>query len=362
MKTFLKLVSANLMMTLRDRIAVFWMILFPILLMLVLGAIFGRSGEANLTVGVVDLDRSPVSAAMLSGMEQVKALTIEKEGSEKEQLEKLEDAKLNAVLVLPKGFFEDIKAGRPGNAIIYVDRSSVTVAQITSSALRQVMDGIARQMSGGKELISVTEKSVTSNELKYIDFLVPGVLAITLMYSGLLGLSQEMVVWREKGILRRIKVSPLRLRMFLGAGIAAVLLMAMGQAAILLLVGRLVFKVGIQGNLVSVAFLVLLGAAAFIALGFMVASLARTQRAAQMAGSAITMPMMMLAGVFFPLTIMPSFLVVVAKILPLYYLGEALRNVMIRGQGLGAVWLDVVILAGMTVVCFAVSIWKFKWE
>lgn len=361
MKTFWKLVSANLKMTLRDRIAVFWMVLFPIMLMLVLGAIFGRSGEANLNVGVVDLDRSPASIAIVSAMEQVEAFTMKK-GAEKELLEELEDAKLNAVLVISKGFMSDIESGRTGNATIYVDRSSITVAEVTSSALRQVMVEMAREISGGPELIKITEKPVTSDELKYVDFLVPGVLAITVMYSGLLGLSQETVIYREKGILRRIKVSPLRLRMFLAAGIAATLMLALGQAAILLLVGRLVFKVSIQGNLLSVAFLILLGATAFVALGFMVASLARTQRAAQMAGSAITMPMMMLAGVFFPLSIMPAFLVVVAKILPLYYLGDALRNVMIRGAGLGTVWLDVVILSGMTAACFAISIWKFKWE
>ena len=203
---------------------------------------------------------------------------------------------------------------------------------------------------------------MTSSELRYVDFIVPGILAMTLMTSGLLGLSLTFVFYREKGILRRIKVSPLPLSRFLGGEMTADLLMALIQAAVLLAVGMLVFKIHVRGNWLYIIILIILGAASFLALGFLIASITRTLKTAQMAANAVTFPMMFLSGVFFPLSILPGFLVVIAKILPLYYLGDALREVMIRGKGLGAVWLDIVVLVGMGLVCFAVSIKLFRWE
>ncbi|MHB8896302.1 MAG: ABC transporter permease, partial [Candidatus Geothermincolia bacterium] len=149
---------------------------------------------------------------------------------------------------------------------------------------------------------------------------------------------------------------------FLGSEIVAALIMALIQAAILLLVGWAVFRVHINGNWLYMAFIVVLGAAAFQAAGFLIASVAKTLKTAEMAANAITFPMMFLSGVFFPLAILPSFLAVIAKCLPLYYLGDALRKVMIQGKGLGDVWLDIIVIGGMGLVCFIAAIKLFRWE
>jgi ABC-2 type transport system permease protein len=246
----------------------------------------------------------------------------------------------------------------------------MTVSQITSTALRQVMGeigvGMAKQympnVLGPNDIIKVTEESVTSSDLKYVDFIVPGILAMTLMTSGMLGLSMAFVQYREKGILRRVKVSPLPLSRFLGSEIVAALIMSLIQAAILLLVGWAVFRVHIHGNWLYIVFFIILGAASFLALGFLIASITKTLKTAEMASNAITFPMMFLSGVFFPLAILPGFLAVVAKCLPLYYLGDGLRKVMIQGKGLGDVWLDIVVVAGVGIVCFIAAIKLFRWE
>jgi ABC-2 type transport system permease protein len=138
--------------------------------------------------------------------------------------------------------------------------------------------------------------------------------------------------------------------------------MSLIQAAILLLVGKLVFKVHIRGNFIYIAIMVLIGAASFLALGFLIASLTKTLKTAEMASNVVSFPMMFLSGVFFPLAIMPTFLATIARLLPLYYLGHALREVMVRGKGLGAVWIDILILAGMGVICFLISVRLFRWE
>lgn len=362
MKRFLTFTNASLKMTYREKIALFWMFLYPLILMLLLGAIFGRSGQANITIGLIDLDKTPVTQGVVTALESIKAFNVVKDETETELKSRLMDGRVNAILILEQGFLSDITQGKPAKATIYVDRSSPTVADITYSAVSQVLGEITKQMAGMPELITLTEKSVTSTELKYVDFIVPGILAMTLMTAGLLGLNLEFVNYREKGILRRIKVSPVPLSRFLGAELVAALVMAIVQAVVLIGVGKLVFKITIKGNPLYTALLVIIGAASFLALGFLIACIAKSLKTAQMASSAIAFPMMFLSGVFFPLSILPGFLVVVAKLLPLYYLGDALREVMIKGKGIGAIWLDLAVLIGMGLVCFIISIKLFRWE
>jgi ABC-2 type transport system permease protein len=361
MKQFAKFLGASLKMTYREKIALFWMFLFPLLLMLLLGAIFGRSGSANITLGVVDLDHTPVTMGVISALKSIKAFDV-KEGGEAKLKDELQSGKANAVLVLNKGFFDSVKQGQAGTATVYVDQSSVTVADITYSAVNEVLNKIAQGMVKAPTLIEVKRQSVVSSELSYVDFIVPGILAMTLMTSGLLGLSLDFVNYREKGILRRIKVSPLPLSRFLGSELSAALIMALVQSVILLLVGKLVFKIHIRGNYLYIAAVVILGAASFLALGFLISSLTKSFKTAQMASNAISFPMMFLSGVFFPLAILPAFLATIAKLLPLYYLGDALRQVMIRGKPLWAIWSDIAVLLAMGLICFLLSVKMFRWE
>ncbi len=368
MKQFLKMVGANLKMTYREKVALFWMFLFPILLMLLLGAIFGKAGQANITLGVVDQDQTVVTQAITGGLQGIEAFKV-MTGSEEEQMKRLEDGKNNAVVILESGFFDSIQHGQPGRAVVYVDETSPTVAGIAYSSISQVMSQISQEMARQYDpslnvphLIAVEQKSVSSDELAYVDFIVPGILAMTIMQAGLMGLALSFATIRERGILRRIKVSPVPLSRYLGSEIAASLVMVAIQSALLLGVGWSVFRIHISGNILYTAMIILLGALSFLALGFLIASIARSFKTAEMAASAINMPMMFLAGVFFPLSILPGFLATLAKFLPLYYLGDALRSVMIQGKGLGAVWLDILVLAGMGVLSFLISLKLFRWE
>ncbi|HEY5533118.1 MAG TPA: ABC transporter permease [Candidatus Anoxymicrobiaceae bacterium] len=360
MRQFAKFLRASLKMIYREKVALFWMFLFPIILMLLLGTIFGRSNQ-TISIGVVDLDKTVVTNAVTGALKEIKAFDVSS-GTLSKLKENLQNGKINAVLVLNKGFFDSVKQGKAGKATIYVDQSSATVSDITYSTVSQVLGKIVQGMAKIPDLIVLNKQSVVSNDMRYVDFIVPGVLAMTLMTSGLLGLSLAFVQYREKGILRRIKVSPLPLSRFIGSELTADLIMALIQAAILLLVGKLVFKIHIRGNFINIAFLVILGAATFLAAGFLIASITKTLKTAEMASNAITFPMMFLSGVFIPLAVLPPVLVTVAKALPLYYLGHALREVMIRGKMLWAVWPDILVLIGVGLICFLISIKLFRWE
>jgi ABC-2 type transport system permease protein len=362
MNKFLKIFVYNLKMTLRQREALFWLFLFPVLLMVILGFVFGSSGEVKLRIGVVDLDSSLVSREILKAFEGIDAIIVET-GSEEEERAAIKDGDRNGIIIIPEGFGERVMAREQSEVTIIINESEVSTAQVTSAVLNRIMDEIGQGMSNAPAMIEVNEEAAQDvKDFEYIDFMVPGILAMVLMFGGLAGYSLEIAGYREKGILRRIKVSPLSLSTFLAGGIVNVLIFTLLQTVLLLTLGILAFNMKINGNYLYIAILVIIGALSFLALGFLIASLTKNMRSAGLASQAIAMPMMFLSGIFFSVEWVPTPLKIIAQCMPLYYLGDALREVMINSAGLLDVWVDILVLVVMGVIAFIASIKFFRWE
>jgi ABC-2 type transport system permease protein len=140
------------------------------------------------------------------------------------------------------------------------------------------------------------------------------------------------------------------------------LLIAMTQAVIIVLVGSMAFGVQVTGNLLLVAGFVILGAITFLALGYVIASFANTEDSANGMTSVIQFPMMFLSGSFFQIDQMPDFLQVIARAIPLTYLSDALRQVMVGGAPFAPLWTCFAVLGAWLVVCFAIAARKFRWQ
>ena len=330
--------------------------------MVILGLVFGNSGRVKLKIGVVDLDGSQVSQAIVEAFQGIEAIVLET-GSEKVERAALKDGDRNAILIIPEGFGREVISGRAGEVTMIVNKSEVSAAQITSSTLRGIVEKIGQRMSGAPELIEVNEEEAQDvKDFEYVDFMVPGIIAVVILFAGVSGYALEIATYREKGILRRIKVSPLSIPTFLASGITTVLIFVLAQTAVLLILGVLAFKLRISGNYLYMAVIAIIGALSFLALGFLISSLTKNTRSAGMAAQAIAMPMMFLSGIFFSVEWVPVPLKVIARCLPLYYLGDALREVMINSASLATVWVDIVVLLGIGVVAFLAAVRFFRWE
>jgi ABC-2 type transport system permease protein len=167
---------------------------------------------------------------------------------------------------------------------------------------------------------------------------------------------------REKLILKRLAATPLRRWQLVGSNVLMRVLIALTQAVIIVAVGTLLFGVEVVGSLIVVAGFVVLGAMAFLALGYVIASFAKTEDAANGMTSMIQFPMMFLSGAFFQIDQMPQFLQVVARIIPLTYLADALRQVMVGGAAFAPLWVCAAVLLGWLVVCFGIAARKFQWQ
>jgi ABC-2 type transport system permease protein len=171
-----------------------------------------------------------------------------------------------------------------------------------------------------------------------------------------------LVADRQKGILKRLSATPLRRWQLVGANAVMRLLIALVQTLIIVGVGIAVFGVETSGSILLTASFVALGAVSFLALGYVLASFTRTEEAANGVTQVVQFPMMFLSGVFFPIEAMPSFLQSIARLIPLTYLADALRQVMVGGTAFAPLWVCAAVLLGWLVVCFGIAARKFQWQ
>jgi len=210
--------------------------------------------------------------------------------------------------------------------------------------------------------VTVEGRGIQAIHLKYIDFLVPGIVAMMIMSNNLNGVAGQISAWRERGILRRLQSTPLHASTFIAAQITARLLLNGFQAFIVILIGSLFFGTQVNGSWFLVVLFIILGTLTFMSIGFIIAGLAKTPESASPIAGLISFPLLFLGGVFFPIQNMPEMLQPIVKIIPISHLATALRQVMNVGADLSALWVEAAVLGGWMIVAFIIASFTFKWE
>jgi len=224
-----------------------------------------------------------------------------------------------------------------------------------------VLDGLDRELGQRPSLIQVNEKTLQSQDLRFIDFFVPGILAMALMQLGIFA-AVPLVVERENKVLKRLGATPLRRSTMVGSVVAFRLLVALGQAALIILVARLIFGVPMMGNWFFLVGMVILGTLTFLSMGYMLSAFAKTQETVMPLLMAVQFPMMFLSGIFFPVEFMPDFMRPVVAAMPLTYLADSLRQIMVDSSALHSHLINTTALGGWFVTCLVVAVRFFRWE
>jgi ABC-2 type transport system permease protein len=207
-------------------------------------------------------------------------------------------------------------------------------------------------------LLTVTTETLQTQQLNSVSFFVPSILGMALMQLGIFA-SIPLVQQREKGILKRLNATPLPRWALVGSNVVVRLIIAAAQTALILGIGTAVLGVQISGNWPVIVGFVALGALTFTSIGYVIASFARTEEAANGMTSVIQFPLMFLSGIFFPLEAMPDWLRGVATFMPTT--GDALRQVMV-GSAPVPLGVDILVLGGWLVACLVISGRFFRWQ
>ncbi|HYF92775.1 MAG TPA: ABC transporter permease [Symbiobacteriaceae bacterium] len=192
---------------------------------------------------------------------------------------------------------------------------------------------------------------------------VPGMLSLGFLWLGVFGVAPPLVQMRETQVLRRLGATPLPRTTLLGALIGWRLTTGLLQAAVLIAFGALAYGMRIPaGNWLPLAGAVVLGGTVMITLGFLLAGLAKSNESVVALGQIVQFPMMFLSATLFPIDFLPSFLMPVVKAMPLTYLSDALRQLMVGGAPVFALWIDFAVLGGCLAVFGALAVRFFRWE
>lgn len=366
MKAYWQLTLAQLRIFLRNRQVLFWTMFFPIVLMLTLGTFLGSGNGISLTVGIVDNDQSSTS-------KDLKQLFTTYDGIEVEVIDKVDDAietlkngDFQLVIEIPKGyeqFLTDQNEKRePFQLPVYYNETNLAASQLGLTVVNGIVDGLSKQIVQYNPVLVVDSQGIKALDLKYIDFLVPGIVAMMIMSNNMNGVAGQIAAWRERGILRRMQGTRLKASTFIAAQITARLLLNGLQALLVLIIANLVFDIQVNGSWLTLITFVVLGTLAFMAIGFIIAGIAKTPESAGPIAAFLSFPMLFLGGVFFPIKNMPELLQPIVKLLPIAHLSTALRETMNVGASFFSLWTETLILGGWLVGAFIVASYVFKWE
>jgi ABC-2 type transport system permease protein len=344
----------------RDRTALFFGFLFPLLFMVLFGVLnFG--GSVRVDLGIVDEAKSDQSASFISTLTKIETFRVAS-GERDAELTKLKAGDRDLVLVIPSNF--RIAPATPGSTVptltLYRSSAQPEAAAIGSAILNSLIDQLSFAVTQTAPVVSLKGEEVTGRNLKYVDFLTPGILGMTIMQLGISSVAFAFVAERSRGVIRRIMATPIPRRNYIAAHVLQRLILAVVQVLILLGVAVLAFKVTVVGGLGTLLLVAVLGAVVFLCLGFAVTGLLTTENQAAVATQIVTLPQLFLSGVFFSRDAVPAFLKPVADYLPLTFLNDALRAIATTGATLGDVGGQIVGLLVWAVVSFILAYRLFR--
>ena len=328
----------------REPEAVFWVFIFPVLLAAGLGIAFRNRAADRTAVAVVAGDGSATGQAQSLRRTDGLDVSLLSDSAAAEALRTGEVA----LVVVP----------RPGGKVEYRYDDTRPESRIA----RLVVDDALQHAAGRRNPVAVGERLVHERGSRYIDFLVPGLLGMNLMGSGIWGVGFAIVDARKKRLLKRLIATPMSRPQFLASFILSRLTLLVIEVGLLLGFGALVFGVPLRGSLISLAAICLLSSLAFTSLGLLVASRVQTMEGASGLMNLVMLPMWIFSGVFFSATRFPDSLQPFIQALPLTAVVDALRANILRGAGWESVGPEMAIILAWLGLSFLLALKLFRWR
>jgi ABC-type multidrug transport system permease subunit len=325
----------------REPEAIFWVFAFPVLLTLALGIAFRTQNPAPIPVGVVGDQGADRVQQQLGASADLSVRTIERSRMDVE----LRNGAVHIVVI-------------PGSPPTY----RFDPARPESRLARLAVDQALQHAAGRQAMWTAREEPVVARGSRYIDWVLPGLLGMNIMGTGLWSIGFAVVSARTRKLLKRLMATPMRRSHYLLAHMLSRLAFLALEATVIVGFGMLAFGVPLYGSAWTLGFCCLVGALAFGALGLLLASRPNTIEGVSGLMNVAMVPMWMLSGVFFSSENFPDAMQPFIKALPLTALNEALRGVMIDGASLATLWPQLTILCAWGLGCFVTAVKVFRWR
>lgn len=349
-KTFLRIFF-------RDRRAIIFSLFFPLVFMAIF-SFTGSRGAGEVSIGVTDNARNTLSTGFIDTLKSNDVFKLS-ESSETDLRAQVQQGNLQLALVIPAGFSDN---GTPAALPVIVDAAQVRQLALIMPVLEQALVSAERKLRGTQPLFSLQVEDVQARAQDYLSFVVPGLLAMSLMSISIAGSGFNIVEYRRKGILKRLFVTPIQPKHFIGGLVLSRTIICIIQLSVVLLIGVLVMGLTIAGSVLSLLLFILLGTCVFLSIGFCLGSIAKTQETIQAIGNLVTLPQMLLSGIFYPIESLPEVVQPLAGFLPLSFIATSFRQVIVNGAGLFDLLPQLLGLAVWGVITLLLAIRLFVWK
>ncbi len=351
---------------LRNSAALFFSLFFPIILILLFGAIFSNAGSTTVSVEVLNEDHnSPASQAFLAALSNTSIVSVHLVN-----VSTVDPAGFAAWLgqngyavglVVPLGFQANYTNHTPVNLTLYTNPENPSAAGAAEGAVQGVANAFNLRAANGSAIVGLGPGATVGSQIyTYIDFLIPGLIGFTILTSPMFSMVDITNSYRKDGIFRELSLTPLTRAEWLTSRVIWYVLLSFVTAGIMIVTGVALYGAHVLLTAGLIPYLVV-GPFLFVSLGMLAGSIAKTPESAAIIGNIITFPMMFLSGTFFPVSSFPTWLQPVAEVLPLYYVIDGMNQVMLFSNASRAAF-DLAVVLVIAVAIFLLAIRFFRWR
>lgn len=364
MKQLFSFIKKEIYHITRDPLTLIIMLALPVVLLMILG--FAVSTEIkNTPFAVLDESKSVESRQLIDKISSNKYFSLISYLNSPDEIEKtFQKGSCKMVIIIPSQFNNDLLHTNNTDIQLMVDASDPNEASTLVSYFRMVMMQYQQDMAKGRQnsqFINMEVKMLYNPQMKSAYNFVPGLIGLIMMIICAMMTSISVVREKELGTMEILLVSPLRPTTIIVAKAVPYLIISILNVISILLMAYFILDVPIAGNVFLILLLSVIFTFSALALGLLISSVTQTQQAAMIGSSiGLMLPSMLLSGLIFPLEGMPDILRVISYIIPARWFIEALRDVMIKGLGFSAIWMQFSVLSVVTIILLTVSIKKFK--
>jgi ABC-2 type transport system permease protein len=346
---------------LRNVAGLFFGLIFPVILILIFGAIFSSGFSGTLTVYVQNQDTQNVGQVTTSFLQAFdnSTLTLVMVSPSENFSQYLSAHSASDGIIIPADFSANYVAGKPVNVTVYGNPSQSSSA-IVSGTVSGVINGFNLAHARALPIIGMTQTTASAQVTKYIDFLVPGLVGFSILVSPMFSLVNISSEYKRIKLFKQLSLTPLTKIEWLASKVLFYILLSAASFLLMVAVGVLAFGAHIVLSPWLIPF-IMLGPMFFSSLGMLVGTISKNTETASVVGNIVTFPMMFLSGTFFPITLMPTYLQYVAHVLPLFYIIDGLNGVMVYTNYAQAT-IDLGVITIITIIAFVAAARLFKWR
>ena len=349
----------------REKETVFWTIAFPVIILLLFSAIFGREIPFTANLGVVNYDReslySDLSYGFIYGLNNTEVFDVQIFENKTEALQALNATQIRAVITIPQNFSLNITMGKNAHILLVVDETNPDVAGIVRSGVYAFLSAFYQNKTGYTEPVSVIEeKAIMREPIGYKEHILPGILCYPLLFSSMVASTGAIVYEKHRGTLKRIRASPTRpLNVLFGKTFAALLQTAI-SILIIAVLAYFLLAPKVNWNLPLMVPIMFLGSINGIALGLIISCVGKSPQAASGAATTVGIVLQFFIGMYFPIEYLPTYLQQIGNFIPMTYAVQAVRKVMIQDAVLNDIIQPIITLAVSAIILYAIGVLLYK--